>query len=264
MTDWDRFVKPHDILLTDDIRHFAWNGEPDSPLLGEPLLSRLRVSLQRLLDGKWDDEELDDIVQEDRRQKENFLRGVAEKQEATAAQVQELKDTGQVPSFGQYLESQEQNIARHLARRVGVERACQDRGMGSLLTVRSVKVTVGLALSFIYRTTFEGKKPKIGASRDLQHALPAATAADMLVTYDEELAFLLRRVPMVGFRVVTLHELLERGGKLKADSLRCPRKSKPYIKMSAASLCKDAESITALRKYCFPMLSESDLLPENY
>src|SRR5215469_15857341 len=31
LADRDRFVKPHDVVLTDDVRHFAWNGEPDSP-----------------------------------------------------------------------------------------------------------------------------------------------------------------------------------------------------------------------------------------
>jgi hypothetical protein len=35
LIDWSRFVKPSDWLLTDDIRHFAWCGEPSSPFLAD-------------------------------------------------------------------------------------------------------------------------------------------------------------------------------------------------------------------------------------
>jgi hypothetical protein len=54
-------------------------------------------------------------------------------------------------------------------------------------------------MSLIYGIAVEGKVPKGSDSRDLQHALCTAAAADIFVTHDEELAFLLHRVPIKGF-----------------------------------------------------------------
>jgi hypothetical protein len=66
---------------------------------------------------------------------------------------------------------------------------------------------------FYFSTNFatlpERKAPKSSALRDLQHAVCAAAAADIFVTHDEELAFLLRRVPIKDFRVMRLRELSE-------------------------------------------------------
>ena len=68
---------------------------------------------------------------------------------------------------------------------------------------------VGLGMSLIYRTAVERKTPKGSASRDLQHAVCAAATADCFVTHDEELALLLDRVPIKGFRVMRLSVLLD-------------------------------------------------------
>ena len=66
----------------------------------------------------------------------------------------------------------------------------------------------GAGMSFIYRAAVERKSPKGSDSRDLHHAVCAAAAADIFVTHDE-LAILLDRIPSKGFRVMTLHKLLE-------------------------------------------------------
>jgi|SRR5216684_5344404 hypothetical protein len=212
LTDWDRFVKPCDVLITDDIKHFSWNGEPDQPFIREPPSNQLRSALQELQLGRRNFDELDDLIKEDRRQKEGFLQAVEEVQEETRAQIQDLKERGPIPTFQEYLTSQAAEIvARDLAQHIGpeVSRLCEQRGLAAFLRVPSVRITVGLTLSFIYRTDLEGKRPKIGASRDLQHAPPAAAAADTFVTHDTELAYLLRRVPTSGFQVLSLRELLQ-------------------------------------------------------
>jgi hypothetical protein len=94
-------------------------------------------------------------------------------------------------------------------RSFGVAEKCERRGLDKLLRIPSVRAMVGLGMSFIYRTAVEGKAPKGSDLRDLQHAPAAAAAADIFVTHDEELAFTLGRVPIKGFRVMGLHELLE-------------------------------------------------------
>jgi hypothetical protein len=91
----------------------------------------------------------------------------------------------------------------------GVSEECKRRGLDKLLKIPSVRAMVGLGMSFIYRTAVERKAPKSSALRDLQHAVCAAAAADIFVTHDEELAFLLRRVPIKDFRVMRLRELSE-------------------------------------------------------
>jgi hypothetical protein len=211
LTSWDQFVKPHDLVLTDDIRHFAWNGEPDRPFFLEPVVSQVRSALLRLLDGTGNLSELDDVINLNNQQKQHFLNGIENARAETYAQIQALieKEHEEIPSFEQYLASQQEKLARDFARRLGVQYECERRGIAQFLSMKSVKMTSGLGLSFMFRAAVEGKAPKRGASRDLQHLVPAAAAADTFVTHDAELAFMVRRVPMNGFQVTTLRELLD-------------------------------------------------------
>jgi hypothetical protein len=209
LTDWDRFVKPHDMILTDDIKHFAWNGEPDGPFIREPMLAQLHSAFNKVLHGQDSIKDFDYVIEEDGRQKAKFLQGILEIRSETYPQIQELKQREEVPAFERYLGDHCESVARSIARRVETEGRCERFGITNLLRLPSVRITVGLSLSFIYRVAVEGKTPKRGASRDLQHAPPAAAAADVFVTHDGELAFLLSRVPMRAFRVMTLHQLLD-------------------------------------------------------
>jgi hypothetical protein len=209
LTDWDRFVKPHDVLLTDDITHFTWNGEPDRPFVREPKLGQLRSAFQRILSGHDVIRDFDEVVEEDVRQKAQFLRRILDLRSETYRQIQELGRRKEIPSFERYLEEQSERVARSLARRVNLEERCERLGIANLLDLPSVRITVGLSLSFIYRAAVEGKSPNRGASRDLQYAPPGAAAADVFVTHDRELAYILSRVPMKGFMVMTLREVLD-------------------------------------------------------
>lgn len=212
MADKDRFVKPHDIVLTDDIKHFAWNGEPDSPFIREPMLGQLRSALDRILSGQDAIEDFEDVIEENVNQKVRFLTGISDVRSETYPQIQELRQREEIPSFERYLADQSERVARAFARRVGVEGECERLGFANLLKIRSVGLTVGLSLSFIYRGAVEGKTPDRGASRDLQHAPPAAASADVFVTHDRELTYILRRVPMRRFKVMAFRELLDEIG----------------------------------------------------
>jgi len=79
----------------------------------------------------------------------------------------------------------------------------------TILKIPSVRAMVGAGMSFIYRTAVEKKSTKGSDSRDLQHAVCAAAAADFFVTHDDKLSRLQRRVPFNRFRVMRLHQLLE-------------------------------------------------------
>jgi hypothetical protein len=207
LADWSRFVKPCDIMVTDDIRHFAWNGEADIPFLSESTARQLRSAVERVLNDTADRGEIESLLDDVRGQKERFLAKIINLRTETMGKIRALEKTEQVPNFYDYFQSQVETVARDLAKRVGVESPCEARGIEALLKVRSVRITAGLGLSFIYRTAVEGKKPRIGISRDLQHA-SVASAADVFITHDRELGNLLQRVPMKGFKVATLGELL--------------------------------------------------------
>lgn len=81
------------------------------------------------------------------------------------------------------------------AQSYGVAEECKWRGLSNLLKIPSVRAMVGAGMSFIYRTAVEKKSPKASDSRDLQHAVCAAAAADVFVTHDDKLSLLLHRVP---------------------------------------------------------------------
>ena len=78
-----------------------------------------------------------------------------------------------------------------------------------MLRIPSMRAMVGFAMSYIYGIVVERITPKRSDLRDFQHAPSAAAAADILVTHDKDFAFLLGRVPIKGFRVMRLRELLE-------------------------------------------------------
>lgn len=69
-------------------------------------------------------------------------------------------------------------------------------------------MAVGSSLSVAYAETFEKRTPKMGDSRDMQHAV-LATVADVFVTHDGPLARLVARIPMDSFRVLDLRALLQ-------------------------------------------------------
>ena len=52
LIDWGRFVKPSDMLLTDDVRHFAYRGEASSPFLRESAVAVVRNAVSDIIHGR--------------------------------------------------------------------------------------------------------------------------------------------------------------------------------------------------------------------
>ena len=95
--------------------------------------------------------------------------------------------------------------------------ACRERGLDGLVALRPVRLCVGASISLIFATTFgDGVQPRRarrGDGYDAWHAI-SASAADIFVTGDEDLAEQVERVPMEGFRVFrSLRELLDHLGE---------------------------------------------------
>ncbi len=97
---------------------------------------------------------------------------------------------------------------------------CQRRGLDKLIKIPSVWGTVGVGMSFVYRTAVEGKAPRSSTRRDLQHVTCAAAAADIFVTQDDELNLLVSRVPLRCIRVMNLRQLRRRLRRLRLFRLR--------------------------------------------
>lgn len=210
LIDWGRFVKPCDMLLADDIRHFAWCGEASSPFLRESDVTVIHNAVNDIIRGRIPMAELDGVVRENSRQKTAFAIGLENDHAQTASMVEQIAAEGPIPDFPAVFAIAAQDFAYHTAAKVGRAEECKSRGLERFLSVQSVRMAVGLGLSVTYRRAFENKKLKrpLGASRDLQHLACAAAAADVFVTHDRELTSLACRVPIHGFRILTLRQLL--------------------------------------------------------
>jgi hypothetical protein len=151
---------------------------------------------------------LDAEIVIDREQKEAFLDKIQEVAQSISQETRELRDIGEIPDFDRYFHDGVAEFAVAFAESLVVADGCKHHGIENLVKIRSLRAFLGFSMSLIYRRVVAQKKPKIGASRDLQHVPSAASAADVFVTHDQEFKTLLERVPMFGFRVATLDQLL--------------------------------------------------------
>jgi len=208
--DWDRIVKPADILLRDDMRHFAYNAEPSHPFLDAAVRDGLRHSMRRLLEDPSQLSKLRDLVASARPQQKQFRLNIQQLRRETQAQFFAAKEREVIDSFNEYFEKESGLVAGWLTEHVRLKNQCQARPLEEFLKVRSVRMAVGLTLSYIWAANIEKLNPKPSDGRDFQHAIAAAgSGADLFVTHDEELAKLVARVPIKRFRVTTFSQLVE-------------------------------------------------------
>jgi hypothetical protein len=208
LADWNRFVRFSTEVLEADIRHFAYNGErANSPFETNRQANHIRSVTQRIIDGRLGFKELEAAIDEDHQFKRTFSEGIKASRAETEAQIEEFRRNGQIPSFEQFFHDEAESHALAFAKSIGVAEECERRGLDKLLKIPSVRMVVGHGMSLIYRIAVDRKAARGSTARDLQHALCAAASADVFVTHDEELAFLLHRVPINDFRVMNLREL---------------------------------------------------------
>jgi hypothetical protein len=128
--------------------------------------------------------------------------------------VRELQSADWRATFEWFYDQKAVPFLEWFADRVGLLDACRTRGMQGLFKIRAMKMAVGASLSFVYAAGFEGRREERGDSRDVLHATLAAAIDAVFVTHDTPLReCLLARVPLKGFRILTLPQLLEEVGR---------------------------------------------------
>jgi hypothetical protein len=209
LADWDRFVRLCPEILEEDIRHFAYNSEgANTPFVRSS--TRVQSILRRVINGPIGIREAEAAIHEDRKQKQTFMKRVKEARAQTTRALEEFKKkSGEIPSFDEFFIDGAEERLFDFIKSFDVAEECKRRGLDKMLRIPSMRAMVGFAMSYIYGIVVERITPKRSDLRDFQHAPSAAAAADILVTHDKDFAFLLGRVPIKGFRVMRLRELLE-------------------------------------------------------
>jgi predicted nucleic acid-binding protein len=211
LVNWDYFIRFHSIILRDDIKHFAYNGErSNTPFEEERTVTRIRTRMRQVIDDLKSVKNLMAVVHEDREQKSTFRNGVKKAYAETESDVEDLRNKHEIPPFEQYLANGAEEFARAFARSFGVGDQCEWRGIDKLLKIPSVFIMTFAGMSFIYRAAVDKGSTRGSDSGDLHHAICAAAAGvKVFVTHDTKLAVLLERIPGKCFRVSRLRELLD-------------------------------------------------------
>lgn len=197
-----KILKPPDKMLSDDIRSFINSGVPNSPFY--------RASFQQInikeLTNPNKREEFQKIINKIKEEKRSFkFENIKSRREVLI----EANKLDFVPTFEQYWDSFKYDFAKGLIEELGVLEQYKYKNIIALLELRSVRLCIGWNVSYIYGQTFERRKPDRGDSRDMKHAV-LASASDIFVTHDGDLAELMKRIPIENFEVCNLHELLRK------------------------------------------------------
>jgi hypothetical protein len=211
LVDQHRIAKPVNMLLYDDIHCYAQGQVPTDPFIGDPKVSEIQSNLQSL-SYPVAEEVLEQLAgaHEVSKQKEDFEMGIIQaRQQVLPKSKRPKQPKRRPPRFVHYWRDSEEQILENLAERVGVLDACRRRGLEGMLDIRSVQMYVGFSISYGYAQAYEGRGPDGATAWDLKHAVVAAATSDVFVTHDGPLTALLARVPITGFKVVTLRDLVE-------------------------------------------------------
>jgi len=197
-------IKPPDQLLTDDLIALAFGDPRRPPEIQTP--PAIRQHVDGLL--RADAEEIAEFTKaaaETRDQIDGLWAGLRRARDQARA---ELGPRYKAERFGEYWREAAPWLLEAYADHVGVWRLCRDEvGVDRLLECPSVGMMVGANASMIHSRVVEGRAAKQGDSRDQQHAL-MASAADVFVTDDGDLRYVLQRVPLIAPAVVDLGGLL--------------------------------------------------------
>jgi hypothetical protein len=201
-----QLVKPTAMLISDDIDRYAKGKALLPPFI--PMDTIIFANLQALVRDAQQINELLPLLKEVQNEKEEFVARMREanaKVEPDATALRRATD-GRPPSWDKYWDRLAEPFGEGFVTPRNLEQ-CKKRGIKGLLKMRSIRTAVGSAVSLAYAETFDKRTPKLGDSRDMQHAV-LASAADLFVTHDAALARLLSRIPQVPFEVVDFHNLL--------------------------------------------------------
>ena len=189
-------------LLLDDIRAYAARGEADRPFLRGDTQNAVADGIAALIES--DGEELEDdflaVLEQARQEKQHFF-----------AALEQARATSSPPSgwtgFEQCFDAAALSALETLVERAGVAKPCRERGLDGLLKIKSVRMSLCVALAPGYEQMASGS---VVNSTSLHHAVSAAAAAETFVSDIAANREFLARMPMEGLNVATLPEFLER------------------------------------------------------
>jgi hypothetical protein len=191
-------IKPHNELVNDEIQSFAAGKQPPSPFLyGKFSLAHVIEDIEK------SSHEILTLLNDDKSERD----ALNAKLKKLVEDERKMLNGKRPRTFKAYWDARSNFYGEGFAYYAGVLEQCQKLGIERLLEVRSVTVSVGALLSLLYALMIEGRVVKDGTARDIQHAGPMSTA-DFVVTDDGELRRLLRRIPIDGFAVLDLQELI--------------------------------------------------------
>ena len=201
ITDCRKMIKPPEILLAEDVKSYIKNRAPSNPFFSD---STLKINHKQLRNPKRR-MEFNEIISKIKAEKINFkLENIA----ASKIVLFEAERLHPVPTFGEFCELHRNLFSRDLIEKVGLLEESKYLNIINLIVIRSVRLFVGWCVSYIYGQLFEKRKPNRGDSRDMRHAV-LASVADIFVTYDRNLAELMKRIPIKNLEICTdIHELL--------------------------------------------------------
>jgi len=203
LVGFDSILKPPNILMAEAIRAYAEGLPAPSPYLlpGDEQRGRIIDMLTSVADGK---DEYTGLVLETVAAVRAMKAGSKVEMENATRQaragIATLPPAERTPSWANF-RTDADHWALALAAHDGLADACRARGVDGLLGVRAVGLTVGAMQSMVYALSVERRAPRNGDGYDLWHA-QQASAAEVFVTHDGELARRLNRIPVVGFTVV--------------------------------------------------------------
>jgi hypothetical protein len=204
LTDVTRnLLMPHELMVAADLRAYSAGAALPSRLAPRALSRALAGNLSRFAEkGKLPSGFMDALA-ETKLQKERYK---ADMDNARAEVAVVKRSPAATPNFEEYRSKISPGFARRLARTAGVEEACDQRGIGGLLAVKTIRMSCDANASLVYAQTFEERTPKRSDSRDVIHAT-LATSADLFVIDDAKFRRLLNRIPLPGLSVLGLAEL---------------------------------------------------------
>ena len=205
ISNWRVLLKPCGQLLDDDLRAFAAGAPAPGAFLRGEMQNAVTTGISELLesDGEELNEDFAQALDEVRREREAFVAGLGE---FLAECVTRFAPPASVEGFEEYFERNAPAAAAMLAERAGVQIAA--RGGEAILTLKSVRMWVGVAMSLACALILEGRAMHAEEANEVVHAISGAAAADTLVTADARALPWVSRVAIDGLRTTNLKGFL--------------------------------------------------------
>ncbi|HLJ43226.1 MAG TPA: hypothetical protein VKT12_03335 [Candidatus Binataceae bacterium] len=214
ISNWRVLLKPCGQLLDDDLRALAAGAPAPGAFLRGEMQNAVTTGISELLesDGEELNEDFAQALDAVRREREAFAAGLGE---FLAQCVTRFAPPASVERFEEYFERNAPAAAAMLAERAGAQIAARDGE--AILTLKSVRMWVGVAMSLACALTWEGRPMRAEEANEVVHAISGAAAADTLVTADARALPWVSRVAIDGLRTTDLKEFLTRTAQSMAQ-----------------------------------------------